>query len=198
MNADYIDRDHAIEILCELYPKAFFLNPRQRKPLKHDIIKDIKAEIAKDPNHELRFYDIDDALAWYCNHISYHINSSVPGTKRVDLNGKSIGAITETEAREAHEQAQAADAVIQARKQQVRFAVPTTTMQTRPAIQHLQANTNMNNEQLLESMEKHFRTLKTLMTGDTIDDSIRKEIARPVLLLLQDELRTLDARLTRE
>jgi hypothetical protein len=48
------DRDRAIETLCELYPKAFFENPRLRRPLKHDIAKDIKKEMAADPDSELR------------------------------------------------------------------------------------------------------------------------------------------------
>lgn len=32
------DRERAIEVLCETYPKAFFSKPRLRRPLKHGIV----------------------------------------------------------------------------------------------------------------------------------------------------------------
>jgi hypothetical protein len=63
MDRDDIDR--AIDVLCELYPKAFFKNARQRRPLKHTIIKDIKADVADDPESELRYCDIDQIVDWY-------------------------------------------------------------------------------------------------------------------------------------
>ena len=52
----------------------------------------------------------------------------------------------------------------------------------------------MTNAELLASIEKHTATLKTLMVLP--DPTMQKELSRPVVLLLIDELKTLDARLT--
>jgi sRNA-binding protein len=71
MSSDPDDISRAIEALSEAYPKAFFVNGRQRRPLKHNIVRDIKTAIAKDPSNELRFYDIDDAVDWYQSHVGY-------------------------------------------------------------------------------------------------------------------------------
>jgi hypothetical protein len=45
-------------------------------------------------------------------------------------------------------------------------------------------------------MAKHLNTLRMLTTGNCVDESLRVNLARSVLLLLIDELKTLDARLT--
>jgi hypothetical protein len=55
----------------------------------------------------------------------------------------------------------------------------------------------MNDGELLASIENHTKSLKALLAGDFIaDQTLQKKLARPVLLLLIDELKTLDARLT--
>jgi hypothetical protein len=51
---DYDDYSRALDALCELYPRAFFVDPRMRRPLKYNIVKDIKADLAADPDSELR------------------------------------------------------------------------------------------------------------------------------------------------
>ena len=71
MLIDRDDRERAIEALCEAYPKAFFVEGRTRRPLKIGIEDDIKADLAKNSDSELRFYDIDDALEWYRRHGQY-------------------------------------------------------------------------------------------------------------------------------
>lgn len=63
------DIERGVEALSETYPKAFFVNGRLRRPLKLGIAKDIKADLAADPDSELKFYDIDQVLAWYTNHV---------------------------------------------------------------------------------------------------------------------------------
>jgi sRNA-binding protein len=55
--------ESAIELLAELYPKCFFLDPRQRRPLKHNIV----ADLIKDGvqlAHEL----LHAAIQWYQTH----------------------------------------------------------------------------------------------------------------------------------
>jgi sRNA-binding protein len=94
----YRDDAETIGILCKLYPKCFFLNPRQRRPLKTSIIDDIEQE----DEPELAGCNIDTALAWYTGHIGYDY-ACVTGAERVDLDGKAVGKVTATEAREAQD-----------------------------------------------------------------------------------------------
>ena len=88
---DRDDLDRAIEALCEAYPKTFFRDPRLRRPLKLGIEKDINADLARDPESELKFYDIDRAVEWYTNHVGYHRACSVAGTPRINLTGTRAG-----------------------------------------------------------------------------------------------------------
>ncbi len=92
------DHNEVIEILAELYPKTFFATPKQRRPLKHDIIDDLEA--ANDPR--LAGFDVGAALEWYVGHISYDY-ACTQGTGRLNLDGKVVGKITASEAREAAE-----------------------------------------------------------------------------------------------
>ena len=63
-------------------------------------------------------------------------------------------------------------------------------------LKSLRVNTNMTDDELLASIAKHVTSLQALLGGELVDQSLRKELSRPVLLLLIDELKTLDARLT--
>jgi sRNA-binding protein len=191
------DLDRGVDALCEAYPKAFFVNGRHRTPLKHNIAGDIKADVSSDSSSELRYYDIDEVVDWYCSHVGYLRACSVPGTTRVDLKGDRAGTVTESEARVEGERAAAAFEQIESRK---RFFAPTVVTAapviSKPAITSLKVDCNMNDDELLVSIEKHVTSLKTVLIGEAIDQSLRKDLARPVLLLLIDELKTLDARLS--
>jgi len=109
------DIERGVEALSETYPKAFFVNGRLRRPLKLGIAKDIKADLAADPDSELKFYDIDQVLAWYTNHVGYQNACSVAGAVRVDLDGAKAGTVTEIFAR------------IESRKRSTTWAAPTNT-----------------------------------------------------------------------
>jgi ProP effector len=98
MLTDRDECERAIEALSEAYPKTFVLTGKARKPLKIGIEDDIKAELLKSADNELRFYDIDDALEWYRSHVGYQLACAVPGATRFDLEGKAAGKITEAEA----------------------------------------------------------------------------------------------------
>jgi hypothetical protein len=63
-----------------------------------------------------------------------------------------------------------------------------------PAVKLLKVDTTLSDDELMVSVEKHMATLKTLR--DLPDPVLQKELSRPVLLLLIDELKTLDARLS--
>lgn len=102
----------------EVLPENVFVESKKRRPLKLSIVKDIEANIAKDQENELRFYDIADAVSWYCSHVGYQVACSVAGAARLDLQGKKAGAVTETEARAAEEEAKNIFGKIEAQKQQ--------------------------------------------------------------------------------
>jgi sRNA-binding protein len=190
-----IDRDDlesAVEALCEAYPKTFFINARLRRPLKLGIAKDVKADLATDPDNELKFYDIDRTLEWYCGHVGYLIASSVAGAARINLAGTKAGTVTEAEARDASERATEALEQIEARKRMNSYVAPNRT--AAPGLNVLKVDTDLNNEALLASIEKHITTLKSL-TG-LPDPALQRQLSRTVVLLLIDELKTLDARLS--
>jgi sRNA-binding protein len=191
------DLERGVEALSETYPKAFFVNPRLRRPLKIGIAKDIKADLAADPDSELKFYDINQVLAWYTNHVGYQYACSFAGARRVDLDGTQGGTVTASEAREAKERATEIFARIESRKRPTTtWAAPANNGAARatPAMKVLKVDSNLSNDELLASIENHTATLKTLM--GLPDPAMQKELSRTVALLLIDELRTLDARLT--
>jgi len=89
-----IDSENIIKMLCESYPKCFFGEARQRRPLKQNI----EADIIKDQDFDVAPEMIRAAMEWYKSHIGYdHALSSI-GAKRIDLNGCEVGTVTESEA----------------------------------------------------------------------------------------------------
>jgi sRNA-binding protein len=87
--------ESAIELLVELYPKCFFLDPEKRRPLKHNIV----ADLTKDGvtlAHEL----LRASINWYESHFGYQYSLEA-GAKRIDLHGKEDGTVTEQEQRNA-------------------------------------------------------------------------------------------------
>jgi len=184
------DRERAVEALCEAYPKTFFAIGQTRRPLKIGIEEDIKAEICSDS--ELRFYDIDDTLEWYRTHVGYQLACASAGAIRLDLASNVAGKITVTEAREYEESAQQAFARINAAKRA--FASPLPTPPPAPQTA-LMVNSALNTPEMLALVEKQIVSLKAILVGDAIDESLRGSLARPVLQLIRDELQTIDARL---
>ena len=189
------DRERALEVLCETYPKAFFNNPRLRRPLKQGILQDIKADLAAHPDSELKFYNVDDAVDWYCSHVGYHKGSSVAGTPRINLKGDRAGTVTDKEARDEDEIAKQLFEQIEARKRSYSYVAPSNSGYVAPpALKTLKVDTTLSNDELITSIEQHVATLKTL--SGLPDPKLQKELSRSVVLLLVDELKTLDARLT--
>jgi sRNA-binding protein len=93
----YQNHGEVIELLCKLYPKCFFVNPRQRRPMKRNIVEDI--ERAREPS--LVGFDVGAAVDWYEGHIGYDY-ALVAGADRMDLEGGIVGKITKAEENEAH------------------------------------------------------------------------------------------------
>jgi sRNA-binding protein len=193
------DRDRAIEALSEMYPKAFFENPRQRRPLKHDIAKDIKKDLAANPDCELRYYDIDDAVAWYTSHVGYYKACDTAGTPRLNLQGAKAGTVTATEAREASERAneifeQIEDRKEAAKKRALPVSQPTAATAVAAPPKMLTVDTKVDDDTLVAQVESHWATFKTLRSLP--DQALQKVLSRTVLDLLINELKTLDARLS--
>jgi sRNA-binding protein len=85
------DSEAIIRILVEKYPKCFFDDPKKRRPLKNNIIADLQQEgfpVASDA--------IVAAIDWYQSHFGYQYALQA-GVKRIDLNGKEAGTVTEKE-----------------------------------------------------------------------------------------------------
>ena len=56
-------------------------------------------------------------------------------------------------------------------------------------------NSALGTPEMLALIEKQVASLKAILVGDAIDESLRSTLARPVLQLIKDELQTIDARL---
>ena len=191
------DRDRAIQALAEEYPKTFFIIGERRKPLKHGIEKDIEAELAKDNDHPLLDFDIADALAWYRSHIGYQKSCSVAGVNRVDLHGKPASKVTSTEAHEAEAEAAEGIARMVARRRAGNGLPPSVLPPTTPFVAKARAlpvNGALSSLELLAEIDKQMELVRTIL-GDAPDDPLRRELARPALQLMADELTTVIARL---
>jgi len=188
------DREAAISVLSEEFPKTFFIDPKRRVPLKYGIEKDIEAELATNKNSRLLDYDIADAIEWYCSHVGYKCACSTAGNSRIDLHGTIASRVTEAEARIAEQEAAEIFADIEARKRQM-AALPRFIAQPLPVQpQSLSVDTNLTSMQMLEEIEKQLALVRTIL-GDSPNDPLRQQLARPALRLMIDELNTVVARL---
>jgi hypothetical protein len=98
------DSERTVEILIENYPKTFFADPRQRRPLKPNIHADILEDIAKDPDSELKYEDVQAAVAWYKSHYGYYKACAITGASCYDLKGNVVGKVTAAGAYDAKQQ----------------------------------------------------------------------------------------------
>jgi sRNA-binding protein len=88
------DRDELISHLAASFPKCFFEDPGQRRPLKRGIIADLEQQKVLDHNKLIQ------ALDWYESHFTYR-RSLIAGAERVDRDGRKAGTVTPQEQREA-------------------------------------------------------------------------------------------------
>ena len=93
------ESEEGVRILAKTYPRCFFEQPEQRRPLKKNIIDDlIKDGAPMAP--EL----ITASVEWYQTHLGYQL-CLLAGRKRVDLHGNDAGTVTEYEQRVAQKKA---------------------------------------------------------------------------------------------
>jgi sRNA-binding protein len=88
------ENENVIRMLCEHYPKTFFDEPKQRRPLKSDI----EADIIKDANFAVAPEMIVAVIEWYRSHVSMAYATTMAGSKRIDLDGREVGTVTAQEA----------------------------------------------------------------------------------------------------
>lgn len=179
------ERENAVEILCEEYPRTFFSDPRRRVPLKHGIEEDIEADLAENKNSKLLGYDIDDTVEWYRSHVGYKKACSVAGNGRVDLRGAVVAKVTEAEARIASRKA----------KRHLPRSKPANKNKHCRSLLLSRRSPFAKQEHypLLTEIEKQSSTVRSIL-GDS-PDTMRKELVRPALQLMIDELQTIVARL---
>jgi hypothetical protein len=187
------DRETAISVLCEEYPKTFFIDPKRRVPLKYGIEKDIEVELTTNKSSKLLDYDIVDAIEWYCSHVGYKRACSTAGNSRIDLHGAIASRVTEAEARTAEQEATEIFAEIEARKRQTTLLPRFITQPLPPQPQSLPVDTNLNSAEMLQEIEKQIALVRTIL-GDSPNDPLRQKLARPALRLMIDELSTIIAR----
>lgn len=95
-------REEWLPQLAEKYPRAFFADGRERKPLKVGIHQDILA----DADNTLAAYQLTSALRWYTGAYAYQCKLT-EGTPRIDLQGEVSGKVTADDAAAAAARAQA-------------------------------------------------------------------------------------------
>src|SRR4051794_8514473 len=92
------DADNYIKLLAGRYPACFFEIGKYRRPLKKDILDDLRQrERALNENH------LEQVLWIYTNNWGY-LYAMIPGAWRIDLDGNPVEKVTEQEAAEAEKQ----------------------------------------------------------------------------------------------
>src|SRR5262249_60370891 len=83
--------EYGVHVLVEKYPQCFFDNPRQRRPLKKNIVADLEKD-----GCPLAPELISASVDWYQSHFGY-LYALETGSKRIDLNGEEVGTVTAQE-----------------------------------------------------------------------------------------------------
>jgi sRNA-binding protein len=186
---------NTIAQLASLFPKTFFEEARQRRPLKHDIVKDIESLGCND----LIGVDVDAAVDFYISHVGYQIHLSTPGTMRIDLDGNQVSRVTEQEARIAQ---QTAAKINEARK--TRAPAPLNGSEPSPPNDRMiavrkaaiaeQKRAGVPPTELLASAAKKLGRATSLLDSDD-DDEFRSRFVETVLMEVKADIDAVIARL---
>jgi sRNA-binding protein len=103
------ESEHVIEKLATEYPKCFYTDPQLRQPLKKTIVADLQKD-GFPAAQELLMAAID----WYQSHFAYQYKLEA-GVWRIDLQGKQVNTVTETEQRNAKKKIEEGKQRMQAR-----------------------------------------------------------------------------------
>lgn len=91
--------EQLIEYLAATYPKTFFTQPHLKRPLKKNILLDLEKDRVLDDGKR------EAAVSFYQRDWNYEA-ALLAGAKRIDLDGKEVGTVTEQEQMEARKRAQ--------------------------------------------------------------------------------------------
>jgi sRNA-binding protein len=83
------ETEKLVEKLVAVYPRAFFRDPAQRRPLKLRIHDDLRT----DASHSLSHSELRAALHRYCRSPGY-LASMIEGTDRIGLDGLAAGSVS--------------------------------------------------------------------------------------------------------
>jgi ProP effector len=191
------DHDVIIAKLARLFPKAFFVDPKQRIPLKHGIIRDVEEQGCQD----LIGVDIEAAVGWYMTHVGYYY-CLIAGEPRVDLNGKPGSKVTAQEAKVAQQNVTDARNVMKTKKS----AAVTNPMQhvahlgqdlmrkvEAPRLTPPNPRLELSPADLVVSMTKKLTRVSGLL--DSEDDEFRAEFLEKVLKELRADIDELSTRI---
>jgi sRNA-binding protein len=121
--------EELIDYLSVKYPKTFFTQPHLKQPLKKNILLDLERDRVLDEEKRVA------AVTFYQNDWNYEA-TLLAGAKRIDLDGKEVGTVTEQEQNEARKR-------VQAQKQQLREKKDPITI-----MRKLHANGEISTDQL--------------------------------------------------
>ena len=116
--------DAALALLCERWPKCFFMFPGRRLPLKIGIHKDIPEGLIEPKILRLAFRR-------YVNNPGY-LNAMRLGAARVDLNGEAAGTVGENDAKIAQARLAGIRKAKQSRKPKRKPPAPTPAARPAP------------------------------------------------------------------
>ena len=89
------DSENIVTMLVDKYPRCFFENPQQRRPLKKTILADLEKD-----GFPVTYEQLVAGVEWYQSHFGYQY-AITAGAKRIDLGGNEVATVTETEAMNA-------------------------------------------------------------------------------------------------
>lgn len=196
MMADDLHPNETIRILCEEFPKTFFENPRLRQPIKKSIVADIEARQLP----SLHEADIERAIGYYTSHYGYWKTLSMAGSRRLDLDGKPAGTVTEAEARAAIENINQYNAMKAARgypnphDQPVRDTGSIMKTKVNGITTAKPAAPPQTDDQLIGAAMKKLTRAQVIIMGDDSDGLVGLT-ARPLLQSAIDDITSLVARL---
>jgi sRNA-binding protein len=165
------DRDEIIAHLAQRFPKCFFVDPPQRRPLKHTVIDDLEREDVLDREK------LAQAGDWYCSHFSYEY-ALVAGNERVDLDGKKAGTVTPLEQREALKRITARKQELRERERDTAPAVRVTTTKLNGAV--MAKATHPTLHPLLSKMQSAIAITNNILVEPQYEP-LRPELAKAAL-----------------
>jgi sRNA-binding protein len=190
----------AIEKLAELYPKCFFVNSRNRAPLKKNIILDLQRDGAP-----MAAELLSAALDWYQSHLGYQL-ILLAGAKRVGLHGEWVGTVTPSEAlaaqktaaenrarEKARREAQQVPIVVEMIKKVEKEPTPMTKTPVKPPSVPEPAATPSDP---LAGVQALIDGVRTVMT--TSPPALRAPLAKAGLHVVADEIQKMIAGMDKE